>query len=100
MAVAARTVVTGEGRQAIETAGNPGMATAGSGDALAGIIGALLAKRLTGFEAAALGVHVHARAGDLAALDLTAECITASDIVAHIPAAVAELLGGSAPRLG
>jgi ADP-dependent NAD(P)H-hydrate dehydratase / NAD(P)H-hydrate epimerase len=92
----ARTVVTGEGRQAIETAGNQGMATAGSGDVLSGMIGALLAKRLSAFEAAALGVHLHARAGDLAALRRTPECVIATDILGCIPAAVRELLEGSA----
>ena len=48
-------------------AGNPGMATAGMGDVLAGLIGALLAQGLPLFEAAALGVSLHARAGDMAA---------------------------------
>ena len=89
----ARTVVTGEGRQSIETAGNQGMATAGSGDVLGGILGALLAKGLAPYEAAALGVHLHARAGDLAAVALTEECVTATDILGRIPDAVAELLG-------
>jgi NAD(P)H-hydrate epimerase len=89
----ARTVVTGGGRQSIETAGNAGMATAGSGDVLGGMLGALLAKGLPPYEAAALGVHLHARAGDLAALALTPECVNATDILAHIPDAVGELLG-------
>lgn len=49
------------------TAGNPGMATAGMGDVLAGLVGALLAQGVPLFEAAALGVSLHARAGDMAA---------------------------------
>ena len=48
-------------------AGNPGMATAGMGDVLAGVVGALLAQGVPLFEAAALGVSLHARAGDMAA---------------------------------
>jgi NAD(P)H-hydrate epimerase len=48
-------------------AGNPGMAAPGMGDVLAGVIGALLAQGLSADVAAALGVEVHARAGDLAA---------------------------------
>ncbi len=48
-------------------AGNPGMATPGMGDVLAGLVGALLAQGLPLFEAAALGVSLHARAGDMAA---------------------------------
>ncbi|HEY3318603.1 MAG TPA: NAD(P)H-hydrate dehydratase [Coriobacteriia bacterium] len=89
----ARTVITGEGRQSIETAGNSGMATAGSGDVLAGMLGALLAKGLSPYDAATLGVHLHARAGDLAAVALTPECVTATDILRSVPDAVAELLG-------
>ena len=50
-------------------AGNPGMATPGMGDVLAGLAGALLAQGLPLFEAAALAVSLHARAGDLAARD-------------------------------
>ena len=49
------------------SAGNPGMAAPGMGDVLAGVIGALLAQGLTPDAAAAVGVEVHARAGDLAA---------------------------------
>lgn len=49
------------------TAGNPGMATAGMGDVLAGLAGALLAQGVPLFETAVLAVDLHARAGDLAA---------------------------------
>jgi len=49
------------------SAGNPGMAVAGMGDVLSGIIGALLAQRLAPVEAARLGVFIHATAGDQAA---------------------------------
>lgn len=48
-------------------AGNPGMATAGMGDILAGVVAALLAQHVSVFEAAALAVSLHARAGDMAA---------------------------------
>ncbi len=60
--------------------GNPGMATAGSGDVLTGIIGALLARGLTGPAAAELGVWLHARAGDEAQAACSATLL-ASDIV-------------------
>ena len=60
-------VVAGDGRGRLNVYdGNPGMATGGTGDTLAGLIGAYLALGLSPFEAAYLGVGVHARAGDLA----------------------------------
>lgn len=89
----AHTVVAGEGRVVIETAGNPGMATLGAGDVLSGMAGALLAKGLTPLEAGALAVHLHALAGDEAASVLTESCVTAEDILGAIPTAVASLLG-------
>jgi NAD(P)H-hydrate epimerase len=58
----------GGGLPAICTAGNPGMAAAGMGDILAGVIAAFLAQGLSLSEAATVGVEVHARAGDIAAL--------------------------------
>ena len=60
--------------------GNPGMATAGSGDVLTGIILSLLAQRYTPEEAAVLGVFLHGKAGDFAASDLGMESMIASDI--------------------
>ncbi|PYI56535.1 NAD(P)H-hydrate dehydratase [Paenibacillus flagellatus] len=64
----ARTVVADpSGRVYVNGSGNAGMATAGSGDVLAGLIGGLLAQRLTGEQAAALGVWLHGAAGDRAA---------------------------------
>ncbi len=83
---------SGAGRQAIETAGNQGMATAGSGDVLAGILGALLSKGMEPYDAALLGVHLHAMAGDEAAGRLSVEALTATDILASVPAAIARLL--------
>lgn len=65
--------------------GDPGMATAGSGDVLTGLIAALLAQGLNQKEAASLGVYIHGLAGEHAALDLTSYCLTASDIMAYFP---------------
>lgn len=53
-----------DGRQAINSSGGPALATGGTGDILAGVIGGLLAQGHTGWEAAAIGVWVHGRAGD------------------------------------
>jgi ADP-dependent NAD(P)H-hydrate dehydratase len=81
------TVVTDGKRVFVNTTGNPGMATGGSGDVLTGLIGALLVQGLEPFGAAQLGVHVHGRAGDLAAADLGMESLIASDLLDHLPAA-------------
>lgn len=88
----ARTVVACDDRALITMAGNPGMATAGMGDVLAGMTGTLLAQGLEPLEAAALAVYLHARAGDLAADELTEVCLTSKDLPAYLPAAVRELL--------
>ena len=71
--------------------GNAGMATAGSGDVLTGLITGLLAQGYTVHEAALLGVWLHATAGDLAAQELGQECMLARDIVRHLPGAFREL---------
>ncbi|MGN5518682.1 NAD(P)H-hydrate dehydratase [Halopseudomonas sp. Lyrl_26] len=64
--------------------GNPGMATAGMGDVLSGLVGALLAQRMAAPEAARLAVLVHALAGDRAAREQGELGILASDLVEHI----------------
>ena len=87
----ARTIVSGHGRAVVTMAGNPGMATAGMGDVLAGMIGTLLAQGLPPFEAAALGAYVHGRAGDLGAAELTQTCLTADDLDSFLPHAIKEL---------
>lgn len=64
--------------------GNPGMATAGSGDVLTGMILSLLAQRYSPEEAAVLGVYLHGLAGDIAASEIGQEALIASDITEHI----------------
>lgn len=64
--------------------GNSGMATAGSGDVLAGIIGGLTAQGLTVYEAACIGVYLHAIAGDTVAGELGEHALMAGDIVERI----------------
>lgn len=73
--------------------GNPGMATAGSGDVLTGMILSLLAQRYTPEEAAVLGVYLHGLAGDLAAEVLGQEALIASDITENIGKAFSSLRG-------
>ena len=63
----ARTIVACSGKKYINTSGNNGMATAGSGDVLTGIIAGLIAQRMVSFyEASCLAVYIHGLAGDMA----------------------------------
>jgi hydroxyethylthiazole kinase-like uncharacterized protein yjeF len=73
------------------TRGDPGMATAGTGDVLAGILAALLAQKLDPYQAAVLGVSLHAHAGELAAKHLTSNCLVASDLITYLPEVYSEL---------
>lgn len=68
--------------------GNPGMATAGSGDVLSGVIAGLISQGLNCVEAARIGVYLHGLAGDFAAKDKTEICLIASDIIEYLPKAI------------
>ncbi|RKX70401.1 MAG: bifunctional ADP-dependent NAD(P)H-hydrate dehydratase/NAD(P)H-hydrate epimerase, partial [Spirochaetes bacterium] len=83
-------IASPEGRAWINLTGNPGMGTAGSGDVLSGIIGALTAAMPSAIpaEPLRLGVYLHGLAGDLAAEAIGATGITASDILNFIPEAL------------
>ncbi len=74
-----------EGRVAILTNGNPGMATAGTGDVLAGLVGAFLARELEPFDAVRAAAFVHAEAGDRAAAVLGQDSVIASDLLGALP---------------
>jgi len=82
-----QTYITDGTRSAINTTGNPGMATGGSGDVLTGLITALACQGLTPLDAARLGVYLHGLAGDLAAEKLGQESLVASDLVRFLPEA-------------
>jgi ADP-dependent NAD(P)H-hydrate dehydratase len=85
------TLVTDGARQVLNTTGNPGMSTAGSGDVLTGVITALVAQGLPPFEAVQLGAHVHGLAGDLAAEKLGQVSMIASDLLRFLPEAFQQL---------
>ena len=78
------TVSTPIGDIFFNTSGNPGMATAGSGDVLTGIITALLAQKYDPIVAAMLGVYCHGHAGDIAAKEKGEIGLIASDIIDHL----------------
>lgn len=88
-------VCTPEGRVYFNPTGNSGMATAGSGDVLTGVISALLAQQYAPESACRLGVFLHGLAGDLAARKLGGHSVTASDIIGHLPQAFLQLEQGT-----
>lgn len=89
----ARTIIADpSGTAYINPTGNPGMATAGSGDVLTGIIVGLLAQGMRALEAAVLGVYVHGLAGDIACLRLGEMGVTATDILESVPEALRRLV--------
>ncbi len=75
-----------DGKEIFENeTGNPGMATAGMGDTLAGIIAGLAAQGLNCFEAAKIGVYLHGLSADFAVKDKTEACLIASDVLKYLP---------------
>ncbi|MDN4164776.1 NAD(P)H-hydrate dehydratase [Cytophagales bacterium LB-30] len=88
-------VALADGSLHFNTTGNPGMATAGSGDVLTGIILALLAQGYSSDQAARLGTYLHGLAGDCAAAELGQEALIASDIISHLPHAFKMLTSAS-----
>ena len=84
----AGTLVCDGERLYVNKTGNPGMATAGAGDVLTGMLAALLAGGMPPFEAAVLAVRAHGRAGDLAAERLGVLGMTALDLLGCVPEAL------------
>lgn len=89
----AGSLVVDRGRRCRNETGNPGMATAGTGDVLTGVIAALLAQGLAAFEAARLATWIHGRAGDAAAADLGPVSMTARDLLERLHVAFREVAG-------
>ena len=81
-------VLGNKGEIFTNTTGNPGLATAGSGDVLSGITAGMLAQKMNAFEAAKMAVYLHGLAGDIAAESKTEPGMIASDIIEAIPQAL------------
>jgi hydroxyethylthiazole kinase-like uncharacterized protein yjeF len=88
----ARTVIAdSDGTVFINISGNPGMASAGTGDVLSGIIGGLMAQGVSPLDAAVLGTYLHGRTGDLAEEDVGEVSLTATDLLEYLPDAIQEV---------
>ena len=93
----ARTVIAGSGGEVyVNASGNPGMATAGMGDVLSGMIGALLAQRLAPLDALALGAFLHGYAADRLAARIGPVGYLAGDLADELPSALASLAASGA----
>lgn len=80
-------ICTPEGKVYFNPTGNSGMATAGSGDVLTGIILSLIAQGYNQEDACLLGIYLHGLAGDYAAMALGEQSVVASDLIAYLPEA-------------
>ena len=88
----ARTIIASpKGQTAICATGNPGMASAGMGDVLTGVVASLLAQNLTPWDAARTGVCLHGLAGDMAAETVGQAGLIASDLIEHLPYALQKM---------
>lgn len=88
---ASTVIANPDGQIRINTTGNSGMATAGSGDVLSGIIAGLIAQGLPTFTSASLGVYIHGLAGDKASSILGEYSVMATDIIEHISSTLVEV---------
>jgi len=87
----AYTTIVDDEKLYINTTGNPGMATAGSGDVLSGVIAAMLAQNYKAITASILGVYIHGKAGDFALEKKGYESLIAGDIIDQIGKAFMDL---------
>jgi ADP-dependent NAD(P)H-hydrate dehydratase / NAD(P)H-hydrate epimerase len=87
------TIAEPAGNTYINTTGNPGMATGGTGDVLTGILTGLMAQFYSPLETAILGVFLHGLAGDLGAFDKGKNSLIASDLIDYLPKAFKNLSG-------
>lgn len=83
-----RTIVSDGEKTYVNLTGNPGMATAGSGDVLSGIIGGLVVQGFSLWKSAVMGVYIHGLAGDIAAKKYGEYSLIAGDIIEFLPEAI------------
>ncbi len=86
-----RTLISDGHKVNVNLTGNPGMATAGSGDVLSGIIGGLLAQHIPAYDAVVLGTYLHGLSGDLAGEVVGWESLIASDLIDYLPKAISRV---------
>jgi len=84
-------VATPQGEAYLNTTGNPGMASGGTGDVLTGTIAGFIAQGLDVKKAAILGVYVHGLAGDLASIEKGEAGMIAGDLLDQLPRAICNL---------
>ncbi len=87
-----RTIISKASESTINTTGNPGLATAGTGDVLTGFIAALIGQKLTVYNAASVAVYLHGLAADIAVEDMSEYCLMASDVINYLSEAIAWIL--------
>ena len=89
----ASTVIAGpDGQVLVNPTGNSGLASGGTGDVLSGLLVGLLAQGMSPLDAAAAAAFLHGRAADIAVRQFTEYCLTASDVIDHLPAAFRSVL--------
>ncbi|MEM8895628.1 MAG: NAD(P)H-hydrate dehydratase, partial [Bacteroidota bacterium] len=86
------TIISPDTHTYFNSTGNPGMATAGSGDVLTGVVTGILAQGYNPLNALQLGVYLHGAAGDIAADKLGRDVMIASDIIESLPSAIRVLV--------
>jgi len=87
-------IASKEGKAYVNVHGNPGMATAGTGDVLTGIIAAMLGQKLNPVDAAIAGVYIHGVAGDIALESKGIYSLVATDVIESLPNAFRKIENG------
>lgn len=88
-----RTIISGHKTTMVNPTGNPGLATAGTGDILTGVISSLLAQGLADYPAAVAGSYLHGLAGDIGATAKGELALIATDLIDYLPQAIKTVMG-------